>query len=307
MIAGGVGCGGVVWRRALLACVVLAALPAAGPMTLQDYFALTGPAPAARIAYGTAASQYIELFTPPGAGPFPVVVLVHGGCWSAELGGMAEMRNMAGALVGQGIAVWNVEYRRIDEPGGGYPGTYQDIGAAFDRLAASAATYHLDTRHLVAMGHSAGGHLVQWAAGRARIAAASPLYVAHPLPVREVISLGGLADLRGQRAQIGRVCDVDVAKLTGAPTPARPDVYADTNAAALLPNGAHTVLIDGALDRISPPAVAAAYAGLARQAGDRADVVVLPGASHFDEVAATSPSWGMILPVVRASLGLGVK
>lgn len=291
--------------KALGAALLAAALPAAqaAPMTLADYLALRGPAPSAHLAYGSAASQYAELFRPAGSGPFPVVFLVHGGCWTAKYGGIEQMRNVAGALVAQGIAVWNVEYRRIDEDGGGYPGMYLDINAAVDKLQAVAPSYQLDTSRVVAVGHSAGGQLVQWIAGRGRLPASSPLYRDHFLPISQIISLGGLADL-DNRELIQQSCDRDVADLTGAPSAQRPDVMADTNAARLMPNGSHTVLINGALDTIAPPATASAYAALAAQAGDRVRTLVLPNASHYDEVAASSPSWGLILPVIRQALGL---
>lgn len=273
-----------------------------GAMTLDDYLALDGPAPTAHIAYGTAPSQFVELFEPAGKRPFPVVVLVHGGCWQASLGGIRQMHNMAGALQAQGIAVWNVEYRRIDEAGGGYPGMYQDINQAFDLLGTDAQLYHLDTKRIVAIGHSAGGHLVQWLAGRERVPPSSPVYDANPLRVHEIISLGGLADLQTQAARIANVCDASTEQLAGRPSASRTDVFSDTSAAALIPNGSHTVLINGALDSISPPDVATDYAHRARRAGDSAETIVPPGASHFDEVAATSPSWKLILPVIRKAL-----
>ena len=159
----------------------------AAPMKLDDYLALRGPAPTARLAYGPAPSQYAELFVPQGAGPFPVAVLVHGGCWNSKFGGIIQFRNMAGALAARGIAVWNVEYRRIDEDGGGYPGMYLDMGAALDLLAAQAGTHQLDLARIVAVGHSAGGQLVQWIAGRARIPASSPLHQAAPLAIKHKI------------------------------------------------------------------------------------------------------------------------
>lgn len=293
-------------KRPLLLSLLSAALlctgAAAAPMKLSDYLALRGPAPQATLAYGGAPSQYAELFVPAGAGPFPVAVLVHGGCWTSQFGGIAQLRNMAGALAARGIAVWNVEYRRVDEPGGGYPGTYQDMNAALDLLAAQAARYRLDLGRIVAVGHSAGGQLVQWIAGRGRIAAASPLYQPRPLPVREIVSLGGLADLRHERALIKASCGRDTAELAGLPDAARPDVYADTNAAELMPNGSHTVLVNGALDTISPPRAARDYAARARAAGDAAEVLILPGASHYDEVAAGSPSWPLVLGAIEAAL-----
>jgi acetyl esterase/lipase len=291
--------------RALLAALLCSGVAAtAAPMKLADYLALSGPAPTAKIAYGSAPSQYAELFRPAGAGPFPVVVLVHGGCWTIEFGGISQMRNLAGALAAQGIAVWNVEYRRVDEAGGGYPGTYQDINAALDLLVREAGRHQLDLGRIVAVGHSAGGQLVQWIAGRERIPTSSPLFHPHPLPVRQVVSLGGLADLRNERDLIKASCGRDTMQLAGLPSSARPDVFSDTNAAELMPNGSHTVLITGERDTVSPPRVAHDYAARARVAGDSASVVVLPGASHYDEVAASSPSFRLILPVIRKALAL---
>ena len=290
--------------RSLFSALFIASPASAAPMTLDDYLALSGPAPSATIAYGSAPSQYAELFRPAGAGPFPVVVLIHGGCWTVEYGGITQMHNVAGALAARGIAVWNVEYRRVDEDGGGYPGTYLDINAALDSLAAQAARYQLDTGRIVAMGHSAGGQLVQWIAGRSRIAPTSPLFQAAPLPVRHIISLGGLADLRREQALIKSSCGRDMVQLAGLPSASRPDVYADTNAAELIPNGSRTVLVTGALDTISPPRAAHDYAARARAAGDQAEVVILPNASHYDEIAASSPAWKLILPLIEQALGL---
>jgi acetyl esterase/lipase len=272
------------------------------PMKLADYMALSGPAPTAKVAYGAAPSQYAELFLPSGQGPFPVAVLVHGGCWTKEFGGITQLRSMAGALASRGIASWNVEYRRVDEAGGGYPGTYQDMNAAMAVLGQTAQRYPLDLDRLVAVGHSAGGQLVQWLGARARIAPSSPLYRAETVPVRQVISLGGLADLRREKDLIKSSCERDIVDLTGVASRERPDVFSDTNAADLIPNGSRTVLITGEFDTISPPRVAHDFAARARAAGDQAEVVILPGASHYDEVAPTSPSWPLVLGQIEKAL-----
>lgn len=289
---------------ALLPTALLTGGVDAAPMKLDDYMALTGPAPDARVAYGPAPSQYAELFLPEdaGAGPFPVAVLVHGGCWTGKFGGITQLRNMAGALRARGIAVWNVEYRRVDEAGGGYPNMYEDMHAALEALEKQAGTQRLDLGRVVAVGHSAGGQLVQWIAGRARIPAASPLHRKRMLPVRAVVSLGGLADLRRERELIKASCGRDTAELAGKPSSSRPDVFADTNAAELMPNGTHTILVTGELDTISPPRVAHDYAARAKAAGDSAEVVILPGASHYDEVAATSFAWPQVLAAIERAL-----
>jgi acetyl esterase/lipase len=272
------------------------------PMTLADYLALKGPVPNATFEYGSAPSQFAELFLPGGRGPFPVAVLVHGGCWTKEFGGITQLRNLAGALAERGIASWNIEYRRVDEAGGGYPGTYQDMNAALAMLAQQAQRYPLDLNRLVAVGHSAGGQLVQWMAGRPRIPATSPLYQPDPLPVRNVVSLGGLADLRREQALIKSSCDREIGQLTGAPGDKRSDVFSDTNAGDLLPNGSRTILVTGELDRISPPRVARDFAARARAAGDTAEVVILPGASHYDEVSAHSHAWPLVLQAIESAL-----
>lgn len=280
---------------------------AAAPMTLQDYLALSGPPPTLRVAYGAAPSQFAELFAPAGDGPFPVAVLIHGGCWTSRFGGITQMRNMAGALLRQGVAVWNIEYRRVDEDGGGYPGMYHDVGAALDGLRALASPHRLDLARIVLVGHSAGGHLAQWAGARARLPPASPLYVADPLPVPAVISLGGLADLRNEAALIRTSCERDTAQLAGVPSAARPDVFADTSPAELLPSGVRTVLIHGQYDTVAPPRAGHDYARRASAAGDAAEVITLPGASHYDEVAATSPSWAIVSAQIGKALGLAAR
>ena len=270
----------------------------AAPVSLAEYMALGGPAPTARIAYGKEPSQFVEVFTPAGDGPYPVVVLVHGGCWWKKYGGIEQFRGVAGALVADHIAVWSIEYRRIDEHGGGYPGTYLDVAAALDLLSLHAASYHLDLTHIVAVGHSAGGLMVQWLAGRARIPPSSPLYPAHPLPIKHVVGLSSINDLRAWTD----LCGFPVSRLTGTRPAGRPDVFADTSPAELLPNGTQTVLVNGELEHQVPPEVATRFAAKARAAGDRVETVVLAGAGHFDAVTPTSSHWPEILRLIEAAL-----
>jgi acetyl esterase/lipase len=298
------------WRGlAALAMITLttaaAGVRAAEPMTLKDYRALNGPEPTAHIGYGPAPRQYVEVFEPPGRGPFPVAVLIHGGCFYNKYEGMAQLRGMAGALKAHGVAVWSIEYRGLETPGGGYPGTFQDINAAMASLADRARSLHIDTQRIVVVGHSAGAYLALWVGGRQNIPVSSPLHVAHPLRVREVVALGGSGDIHPDIPSFRQPCGLELGALTGSPTPSHPDVYADTSPASLLPDGAHTVFINGEVDNIAAPANSAAYAARVRAAGDKATAIVISHASHYDEPAVTSPAWSVVLPVILAAVGKG--
>jgi acetyl esterase/lipase len=148
-----------------------------------------------RVEYGPDPNQFGELRIPAGRGPHPVVVLIHGGCFKAAYASLRDLAPMGDALKAQGIATWNVEYRRLGQPGGGWPGTHQDVGRAVDQLRALAETYRLDLNRVVIVGHSAGGHLAMWAASRSRIPTSSALYANDPLKVRGVVDLAGPVDL----------------------------------------------------------------------------------------------------------------
>jgi acetyl esterase/lipase len=259
------------------------------------------PRPPARIAYGPAPSQYAELFVPSGAGPFPVAVLVHGGCWTEKFGGITQLRNMAGALrrarlrgLERRIPPRRRARRRLPRHVRGHACRARHPGRR--RRAPPARP-----ERVVAVGHSAGGQLVQWIAGRSRIPAAAPV------PQQDAAGKSRRQPRRpGRPAPRTRTHQDELrarhARAGGLPSAGRPDVYADTNAAELMPNGSHTILVTGELDTISPPRVAHDYAARARAAGDSAEVVILPGASHYDEVAASSASWPLVAAAIERAL-----
>src|SRR5207247_2562913 len=144
---------------------------------------------------------------------------------------------------------------------GGYPGTFEDVAHAADALRTQAQADHLDLHRVVAVGHSAGGHLVFWLAARPRLPASSPLRTADALPIAAAVSLGGLPDLEADRAMKDDAgCGVrPVERLTGAAGGRGGDVYADTSPAALLPLGVPQLMVQGELDGVSPPFVGAGY------------------------------------------------
>lgn len=261
------------------------------------------PAPDATIPYGSDPLQVADLWLPKGRGPFPVVVLVHGGCWTTRM----SIRNltswMAEDLRRDGIAVWDVEYRGVDRPGGGYPGTFLDVAAAADAVRLNAEKYHLETRRVAAVGHSAGGHLALWLAARAKIPTTSALYVAHPLPIDHAVSLGGLPDLEDAAASPDNGCGTAVvARLVGEPTDTHPDVYADTSVARLLPLGVPQDLVNGAEDETIPLRLGTHYVEKARAAGDRAVLHVPRRTGHAELILPESAAWHEAKALIEAAL-----
>ncbi|MGC1301356.1 MAG: alpha/beta hydrolase [Caulobacteraceae bacterium] len=257
-------------------------------MTWPDLLNRPRPKPTRVVAYGTDPNQFAELWLPSGGGVHPVVALIHGGCWQASVADRGYMAYAAEDLRRRGLAVWNIEYRRLEQPGGGYPGTYQDVAAALDRLAVEAPRAHLDLSHLVVAGHSAGGHLALWAAGQPRLPRWSPLHQAKPQPVYAVVDIAGLPNLE---TDIHTACGADVVRqMAGAPSPARPNVFAETSPAHMLPLGVLQVVVNGSDDRTVPPAVSAAYVKAARAAGDKVIFHTPPGA-HVEEITPGTPAW----------------
>lgn len=278
-----------------LAAVTLAAATAPPHRLMQWPDLLSRPLPQAttRIAYGPDPAQFAELWLPAGAGPHPVVVMIHGGCWRYRVAKLTIMNYIADDLRRRGVAVWNIEYRGADQPGGGYPGTFLDVAAAADALRAAAVANHLSLKRVVVVGHSAGGHLGAWLAARPRMPAASPLAAVHPLPIAAVVSLGGLPDLKAdQAAGDTAACGAAVIDaLTGPVTDAHRDVFADTSPAERLPLGVRQVVVNGDQDPIAPPSLGRAYADRVRAARDPVTLTVLPNTGHVELISPGSAAW----------------
>ena len=285
---------------------VTAQTPAPSPakrLTWPDLVKRPKPSPDATIAYGPDPMQKVDVWRPSGKGPFPVVVMVHGGCWTTSIADRSLMNWVADDLRRDGIAVWNIDYRGVDRAGGGYPGTFTDAAKAADALSTNAARYTLDTRRIVAIGHSAGGHLALWLAARAKLPFDSPLYTRAPLRIDHVISLGGLPDLEATAATPANGCGTEVvAKLVGTPWPARADVYTDTSVPRLLPLGMPQDLVNGREDRIIPFPFATDYVARANAAGDTAVLHTVPATGHVELVAPETPAWAETKGLIAAAL-----
>jgi acetyl esterase/lipase len=299
--------------------------------------ALTAARPDAyhTVHYGPGVDQFGELWpaaggptpVPGGPSPAPVVVLVHGGYWRDRYR-LDLMHAMAADLSGRGYAVWNVEYRRVGSPGGGWPGTFLDVAAALDALADLAGQHRLDLGRVSVVGHSAGGHLALWACGRHRLTestaldadprsgpearhgtetqhgtealsgteappeeeALSPLFAPPRVAPALAVSLAGVCDLRMAAAL--RLSDDAVLGLLGGAPGEVPDRYDLACPTRLLPMGVPQVALHGTDDVDVPLELSTRYADLA---GAECDLLVLPGVDHLALIDPASAAWPSVL------------
>ncbi|CAN5713699.1 alpha/beta hydrolase [soil metagenome] len=278
----------------ILAVIATAVMPAQR-LRPSDVDKLPSKPADAKAFYGSDPLQFGELRLPKGDGPFPVAVVIHGGCWVAEFATLQNTAAMADSLRDAGVATWNIEYRRSNNPGGGWPGTFMDVAAATDYVRELATQHPLDIKRVVAIGHSAGAHLALWAAARPKLPTASPLHREAPLSLRAAVALGGPGDLNHFSGYAAKVCGSNVVeKLMGGSADAVADRYAQGSPIQLLPLGVQQVLIVGETDPIMPAAAREAYAAAARKAGDSVELIEVPG-SHFEIIAPASAAW----PTVR--------
>ena len=244
-----------------------------------------------RISYGEDPLQFGELRVPQGKGPFPVAVVIHGGCWVSELATLQNTAALSDALRDAGIATWNIEYRRLDNPGGGWPGTFADVADGTDKLREIAKAHPLDLSRVVSIGHSAGAHLALWAGARGRLKKDSPLFRDNPLKLRAAVALDGPGDLKGFYEYAKNICGANVIdQLMGGSPSAVAERYAQGSPAELLPLGAKQVLIVGINSGVMPPPARESYAAAATKAGDAVEIIEVPG-GHFEMTAPTTAAW----------------
>lgn len=255
-------------------------------LTVEDYLAQPAVTADVRVPYGEDAAQFGDLYVPVGAGPHSTLILIHGGCWRAQYD-LTPLGSLCDALRQEGVAVWSLEYRRLGN-GGGWPTTFQDVAAGIDHLRTLAEPYALDLERVIVAGHSAGGHLALWSAGRHRLPVESPLYVADPLKVRSVLALAGIPDLvAGVRWEI---CGEAISELMGGAPDAVADRYAQASPVELLPLGVAQWHIVGSRDTIVPPAYLQAHVAIAEKY-NAVRLDILPNAAHFEVVDPRSEAW----------------
>ncbi len=235
----------------------------------------------------------------------PIVVFLHGGFWRTAFD-RSHAGPLAAALAAAGFVVCVPEYRRASQHASGWPGTFDDVAAAVDTLpamvSAAAGPGRADRSRVVLAGHSAGGHLALWAAGRHRLPPGAPWRTVVAPPLRAVVGLAAVSNLITCHDQ--RVGGDAVLALLGGPPDAFRGRYATADPARLLPFGVPVWLVHGAADDVVPPQMSRAFAARARAAGDSVILRELPDCGHFGVIDPLSPAWPQVLGAFAAAAPL---
>src|SRR6266566_2903622 len=248
-------------------------------MSSEDILKLAPPPADARLPYGKDSNQFGELRLPKseakGIKSLAVAMNIHGGFWRSKYN-LAHAGHLCAALTAKGLATWNIEYRRVGNPGGGWPGTFEDIANAYRFLPQIAKRYNLDATRVVVMGHSAGGQLALCLAG-------------HEPSVKAVISLAGVVDL--QRAWEEHLSDDAVVAFLGGKPKDVPEHYQEADPMQLQIGSATQWLIHGAADSVVPPPFSRNYAEQKKKWGEDVHYLEVSTAGHFELIDPHSNAW----------------
>lgn len=253
---------------------------------MSDQLLNISPPPAdIRLAYGTDPNQFGDLRMPKSKGPFPVLMNIHGGYWRAKYD-LLHAGHLCAAITNKGCATWNVEFRRVGNPGGGWPATFEDIASSFRYLPQIARQHDLDVSRVVVMGHSAGGQLALCLS-------------AHEPAVHSVVSIAGVVNLR--RAFELHLSDDAVVEYLGGTPDEVPEHYREADPLRLPIPQAKQVLIHGLDDDVVAPVFSRGYTEQKKKNREDVTLVEIAKADHFDVIDPRSAAWQQ---VEEAVLGL---
>ncbi len=247
-----------------------------------------------RLPYGPNASQFGDMRIPDGDGPHPCIIVIHGGFWRNRYD-LEHIGHLCRAFTLSGFATWNIEYRRLGEPGGGWPGTFHDIARAARHLFTIAPDYRIDPAQVGVLGHSAGGQLALWLAGMRSVPTTSVIWTA-PFSFRAAISLAGVLDL--EQAWSLALSDRAVGQLLEGTPRDHPERYAAASPGRLLPLGLPHLLVHGIDDDTVPVSISQCYYASALDCGDHATLLTLPNTGHFALIDPWSRVWPRILHAI---------
>ena len=252
---------------------------------MQDILTLPQPSGFVRIPYGLDAYNFGDLRLPSklekGA-RYPVVVNIHGGFWRARYD-LTHAGHLCAALAKEGYATWNLEYRRVGNPGGGWPGSFEDISQGFLHLQQVAASYPINPGRVIVMGHSAGGQLA--------------LVLAAHQDVRGVISLAGVADM--QRAFTLNLSNDAVGEFLGGSPQRADEHFAEADPIRLPMPKKQQRLIHGTKDDIVPLELARRYRDAKQKLGEPVKLYEIPNAGHFELIDPRTEAWKTVADTVR--------
>jgi acetyl esterase/lipase len=256
----------------------------------EDILTLPPPPYDARLAYGSDPNQFLDLRLPKAKGPYPLAINIHGGFWRAKYN-LEHTGHLCAALTAKGQATANLEYRRVGNDGGGWPGTFADIRSAYSYLVQNAHQHNLDANKIVVMGHSAGGQLALCLA-------------AHERTVTGVVSLAGVLNL--QRAyELHLSNDAVVEFLHGKPAEV-PDHYREADPTQLSIPQARQWIVQGLSDDVIPPAISSDYAAAKqKRIGkeiENVHLLEISGADHFALIDPRNQAWKQVEQTVQELL-----
>lgn len=258
-------------------------------MSAEEILTLPPPAPDRRLAYGSDPNQFLELRIPQKKGPHPVLLNIHGGYWRAKYD-LAHAGHLCEALRVQGIATFNLEYRRVGNSGGGWPGTFDDVRSGYRFVQQSAQKLNLDLKRFVAMGHSAGGQLALCLA-------------AHEPRLKSVISLAGVVDLK-RAFDLHLSNDAVVEFLGGKPNEVL-EHYREADPTELSIAHARQWLIHGTEDDTVPVAFSRDYVSAKKKKGEDVQFIEITKCGHFDVIDPASEGFKKhVTPAVREALAI---
>ena len=228
---------------------------------------------------------------PDSSGLTPVVIAIHGGFWQSKYD-LEENTPLAEDLTRRGYATWNIEYRRVGEDGGGWPGTFIDVIDAVNHLTQLEERFQLDLTQVVILGHSAGGHLALWLASRFNKVQTDEIGNPLLIPIRSVISLAGVLDLKKMwEIHEEKGMSSPVASFIGGSPQEVSERYKLASPIELLPLNVDQILIHGELDRHVPVELSIEYHRRAIEQGDKVRLAVLPEVEHFMVIDPSSSAW----------------
>ena len=255
---------------------------------MQDILTATPPPADARLAYGADRLHFADLRLPKTKGPYPVAMMIHGGFWRNRYD-LAHTGHLCAALTARGIATWNIEYRRVGNPGGGWPGTFEDVTNAWRYIRQHAGEHKLDSQRMLVMGHSAGGQLALCLA-------------AHQREVTSAVSLAGVVDLK--RAWDLHLSHDAVAEFLGGNPQQVPEHYREASPAELTLASVSQVLIHGRQDDTVPFDMSRDYFDHKHSLHENVRLVDIADAGHFDLIDPHSQASKRVDEAVAALLRL---